>query len=96
VPDTFKPAMLAAPRDGSGDDLKLIRGVGPKLEALLHSLGIFHFDQIAVWNSDNLRWVDQHLEGFRGRADRDQWIEQARKLATGWRPTNPAGEKAGS
>jgi NADH-quinone oxidoreductase subunit E len=96
VPDQFKPAMLTAPRGGAGDDLKLIWGVGPKLEALLHSLGVFHFDQIAAWNGDNLRWVDQHLEGFRGRAERDKWIKQAQKLATGWRPAAPTGDKAGS
>jgi NADH-quinone oxidoreductase subunit E len=41
----------------------------------------------------NLRWVDQKLEGFKGRAVRDKWIEQAKKLASGWRPSSSVGEK---
>jgi NADH-quinone oxidoreductase subunit E len=60
------------------DDLKLIKGVGPKLEALLHSLGFFHFDQIANWTEAELAWVDENLEGFKGRVIRENWVEQAR------------------
>jgi NADH-quinone oxidoreductase subunit E len=78
-----KPATLAAARDGASDDLKLIKGIGPKLERLLHGLGFFHFDQVAAWTDSELAWVDQNLEGFKGRASRDQWVEQARILATG-------------
>ncbi|MCX7645881.1 MAG: NADH-quinone oxidoreductase subunit NuoE [Rhodobacteraceae bacterium] len=83
APAPQRPAALAAPRAGGPDDLKLIRGVGPRLEALLHSLGVFHFDQIASWTADELAWIDANLEGFRGRASRDGWIEQARLLAAG-------------
>ncbi|MGL4575707.1 MAG: NADH-quinone oxidoreductase subunit NuoE, partial [Burkholderiaceae bacterium] len=68
------PSRLKAARKGKGDDLQLIWGVGPKMEALLHSMGFFHFDQIAAWSDDNLRWVDRRLEGFKGRARRDEWI----------------------
>jgi NADH-quinone oxidoreductase subunit E len=93
VPDTFKPQLLAAARGGTPDDLELIWGVGPKLAAMLHKMGIFHFDQIAAWSDDNLRWVDQNLEGFKGRAVRDKWIDQAKKLATGWRPSKAEGDK---
>jgi NADH-quinone oxidoreductase subunit E len=78
-----RPAGLAAPREGGADDLKRIRGVGPKLEALLHSLGFFHFEQIAGWTAAELAWVDEHLEGFHGRASRDDWVSQARVLAAG-------------
>lgn len=78
-----RPPALDAPRDGKPDDLKQIKGVGPKLEELLHSLGIWHFDQIASWSEAELAWVDEHLDGFRGRATRDRWIEQARILAEG-------------
>lgn len=78
-----KPRALKAPRKGGADDLKQIKGVGPKLEALLHSLGFFHFDQIAQWTAEELAWVDDNLEGFKGRASRDGWVEQARLLATG-------------
>jgi NADH-quinone oxidoreductase subunit E len=80
---TAKPQVLTAPRGGKADDLKLIVGVGPKLEALLHSLGFFHFDQIAAWTPAEVAWVDQNLGTFRGRIRRDDWISQARALARG-------------
>ena len=73
----------ASPREGGADDLKRIRGVGPKLEELLHSLGFYHFDQIAAWGPSEVAWVDSNLEGFNGRATRDEWVEQARLLAAG-------------
>ena len=63
------------------DDLKLIKGVGPQLEALLHRLGFFHFRQIAAWTPEEVAWVDENLEGFRGRVIREGWVEQARELA---------------
>ena len=91
--DMEQPELLQAARDGRRDDLKLIWGVGPKVEELLNKLGIYHFNQIAAWSERNLKWVDQHLEDFRGRAVRDKWIEQAKKLATGWRPENSIGDK---
>ena len=78
-----KPATLDAARDGKADDLKMIKGVGPKLEALLHRLGVYHFDQVASWTEDEVSWVDQNLEGFKGRVSRDNWVEQAKLLADG-------------
>jgi NADH-quinone oxidoreductase subunit E len=87
------PAILKTFRKGGADDLKLIWGVGPKMELLLQSMGFFHFDQIAAWSDENLRYVDRRLEGFKGRARRDDWIGQARKLATGWRPSKAAGDR---
>lgn len=78
-----KPRALKAARKGGGDDLKLIKGVGPKLEALLHSLGFFHFDQLADWGPAELAWVDDNLEGFKGRASREDWVAQARDLMAG-------------
>jgi NADH-quinone oxidoreductase subunit E len=90
------PATLAAARNGQPDDLGLIWGVGPKMEALLQSMGFFHFDQIAAWTDENLRWVDRRLEGFKGRARRDDWIGQSKKLATGWRPRSRLGDKPNS
>jgi NADH-quinone oxidoreductase subunit E len=79
----LRPEGIAAARDGMPDDLKRIRGIGPKLEALLNSLGFFHFDQIAGWTAAEQAWVDEHLEGFHGRASRDDWVGQARLLASG-------------
>ena len=86
-----RPVALTAARNGKGDDLKLIKGVGPKLEALLHSLGFFHFDQIASWTEAEIAWVDENLEGFKGRMFREEWVEQARDLAKGL-PPRPGGE----
>ena len=78
-----KPATLSAARGGKADDLKKIKGVGPKLEKLCNSLGFFHFDQIAAWSTDEIAWVDANLEGFKGRVSRDGWVAQAKLLAEG-------------
>lgn len=78
-----KPTTLAGPRDGGADDLKMIKGIGPKLEKLCNSLGFYHFDQIAAWSADEVAWVDANLEGFKGRVSRDEWVAQARTLASG-------------
>jgi len=76
-----KPATLDAPRDGAADDLKRIRGIGPKLEILCNRLGFWHFDQIANWTDAEIAWVDVNLESFKGRVTRDNWVAQARALA---------------
>lgn len=81
--EAAKPAALDKPRDSGADDLKMIKGVGPKVEEMLNNLGIYHFDQIAAWNEAELAWVDEHLIGFKGRATRDEWTKQAALLATG-------------
>lgn len=73
-----RPPKLAEARDGAPDDLKKIKGIGPKLETLCHELGIFHFDQIAAWGPEEIAWMDANLEGFRGRVSRDEWVSQAR------------------
>ncbi|QFT92688.1 NADH dehydrogenase subunit E [Roseovarius sp. THAF9] len=78
-----KPEVLSGPRGGSADNLKEIKGVGPKLEGVLHKMGFYHFDQIASWTDEEVAWVDQNLEGFKGRVSRDNWIEQAKTLAAG-------------
>jgi len=78
-----KPAMQSAPADGKGDDLKAIKGVGPALEKLLHEMGVWQFAQIAAWSADEIAWVDQNLARFKGRVSRDNWIEQAKTLASG-------------
>ena len=82
-PAEDKPALLTEARDGQPDDLKKIKGVGPKLEGLLHSLGVFHFDQVASWTEKEVAWVDYNLEGFKGRIVRDDWVAQAKVLAEG-------------
>lgn len=81
--EQVRPEALQAARDGKADDLKRIKGIGPKLEAMLNGMGFFHFDQIAAWTPQEMAWVDQNLEGFKGRATRDQWVAQAKLLASG-------------
>lgn len=76
-----KPEGLSGPRGGVADDLQRINGVGPKMEGLLHSLGYYHFDQIANWTTSEVAWVDNNLEGFKGRVTRDSWQDQAKVLA---------------
>ncbi len=78
-----KPKTMKAARKAGADNLKLIKGVGPKLEKLLNSMGFFHFDQIAAWTAAEIAWVDDNLEGFKGRVSRDNWVAQARILAEG-------------
>ncbi len=75
-----KPELLTEARAGQPDDLQRLKGIGPKLEALLHSLGVWHFDQIASWSDAEVAWVDNHLEGFKGRIRRDDWIGQAKAV----------------
>ncbi|MCE8534109.1 NADH-quinone oxidoreductase subunit E [Ruegeria pomeroyi] len=77
-----QPLTLNAAREGGADDLKLLKGVGPKLEGLLNELGFYHFDQIAAWTPAQVAWVDARLK-FKGRIERDGWIDQARQLAAG-------------
>lgn len=78
-----KPELLTEARAGGADDLKQIKGVGPKLEGMLHKMGVFHFDQIASWRKKEVEWVDNNLEGFKGRVSRDEWVKQAKVLAEG-------------
>lgn len=78
-----RPRALTAEEAGTPDDLKEIKGIGPKLEKLCHSLGVYRFDQIAAWNSNEVAWMDSNLEGFYGRVSRDDWVGQAKILASG-------------
>ncbi len=75
-----KPKLLKKPRDGKGDDLKQIKGLGPKLEKSLHQLGVFHYDQMLGWTDEQIAWVDEQI-GARGRIEREGWVEQAKALA---------------
>ncbi|WP_299742022.1 NADH-quinone oxidoreductase subunit E [uncultured Tateyamaria sp.] len=83
VPAGTKPTLLSEARDGGADDLKLIKGVGPKLEGVLNGIGVFHYDQIAAWSDNEVAWADQNLVGFKGRVSRDNWVTQAQALARG-------------
>ncbi|WP_323007598.1 NADH-quinone oxidoreductase subunit E [Pseudorhodobacter sp.] len=75
-----KPTGLDAARGGKPDDLKKIEGIGPALEKLCNSMGIFHYDQIAAWGVAEIAWMDSNLKGFKGRVTRDKWVPQARLI----------------
>lgn len=77
------PAPPLAPSPAAADDLARIKGVGPKLVALLGELGITSYAQIAAWTDADVARIDARLGRFAGRITRDQWIEQAKLLAAG-------------
>jgi predicted flap endonuclease-1-like 5' DNA nuclease len=68
---------------GDGDNLGLIKGVGPRLVAQLHSLGVTRFEQLASLDDSGVAALDAQLTGFTGRISRDNWVDQARLLASG-------------
>lgn len=76
------PATLFTAPDGAPDDLKKITGVGPVLEKRLNAIGITRYEQIAALSPEDAARADEAL-GFKGRIERDGWIEQARALAEG-------------
>ncbi len=71
-PRMKKPAQV--------DDLKKISGVGPKIEKILHGLGIYKYEQVAKWKKPEREWVDGYLK-FKGRIEREDWVSQAKSLA---------------
>ena len=75
-----KPAAMTAARGGQADDLKVILGIGPKLEELLHGHGIYHYDQIAGWGAKEVAWMDGNIPRFKGRVTRDNWVAQAKEI----------------
>jgi len=77
-PATPQPTAAA-----EADDLRKIKGVGPKLVALLHSLGVTTYAQIAAWSDADIDGIDAQLGTFAGRIRRDSWVEQAKFLAAG-------------
>ena len=78
--DRYRPAGI--PRPDRPDDLKLISGIGPRIEATLNGLGIYTYAQIAGWKKTEREWVDGFLK-FKGRIDRDDWVKQAEALKKG-------------
>jgi predicted flap endonuclease-1-like 5' DNA nuclease len=91
VDPVVEPLVAAAPKvetavDRAADDLTRLVGIGPKLAASLAERGVTAFAQIAGWTPDELGEIDQALD-LRGRAVRDAWIAQAKRLAEAVSPT---------
>lgn len=74
------PASTA--RGGDGDDLRCIKGLGPKAAATLADMGVVRYEQIAAWSAADIDRIETAL-GAPGRVARDRWVEQAGYLARG-------------
>jgi predicted flap endonuclease-1-like 5' DNA nuclease len=75
-----RPVAYPLPKNGEADDLKKIVGIGIKVENALYEIGVFHYEQIADWTKENIKWIDEYLS-YEGRVIREEWVEQAKKLA---------------
>jgi NADH-quinone oxidoreductase subunit E len=69
------------PTDGTPDDLKKIKGIGPKFEVDLNAKGVYYFRQIAAWKAKDIKDVEAVMDKFPGRITRDEWVKQAKALA---------------
>jgi predicted flap endonuclease-1-like 5' DNA nuclease len=83
-PEAAQRAALQdkVPRSAAGEDLKRIRGIGVLIEKKLNSMGVSSYEQIANWTAEDIDRVSQTLD-FKGRIERENWVEQARILASG-------------
>lgn len=86
APSPIPAPAPAAAAVGAADDLTRIKGLGPKLAALLGEFGVTSFTQIAAWTPEEIERIDAKLGRFSGRIVRDQWVEQAKLLAAGDEP----------
>jgi predicted flap endonuclease-1-like 5' DNA nuclease len=62
------------------DDLKMISGIGPFIEERLHALDIFTFRQISKFTARDIETINDAIEYFSGRIERDEWVSQAKEL----------------
>ena len=76
-----KANLLMEAAFGEADDLEQVNGIGPMLCELLNEVGVYYFWQIAEWGPDEIEWVDDKLQHFKGRIQRDDWVGQAKRLA---------------
>ncbi len=78
-----KPKVIYTdgPTDGAPDDLKQIKGIGPKFEKDLNGKGIYYFRQIANWKAADVKMVEELIDSIPGRIKRDEWVKQAKSLA---------------
>lgn len=65
--------------EGPADDLRQIKGIGPKIAGILNDLGVRRYAQIAAWTPEDVDSINEHLK-FKGRVEREGWIEQAKAL----------------
>lgn len=83
APTPAPPPAPAPAAPAAADDLRRIKGVGPKLVAILADQGVTTFAQVAAWTDADIERIDAGLGRFAGRITRDQWVEQAKLLSSG-------------
>ncbi len=74
------PASLLSERPDEVDNLKEIKGVGIVMEGVLNDKGVYLFHQIANFSEADIAWVNEAIEAFPGRIERDNWVGQAKGL----------------
>jgi len=89
-----RPPVLASNGITDKDDLKLIKGIGPRNESILNALGIHTFRQIAAWSPEEAEWMGHHM-AFPGRIERELWIDQAKVLSAGGETEHSRAVRAG-
>ncbi|MFA6219447.1 MAG: hypothetical protein WC692_06675 [Erythrobacter sp.] len=83
APAATRDPAPAAPAQSGGDDLTRIKGLGPRIAALLGELGVTRLADVAAWDEAAIERVDARLGRFRGRIRRDDWVGQAKLLTSG-------------
>ena len=83
-----KPQVIYTdgPTDGAPDDLKQIKGIGPKFEGDLNGKGIYYVRQIGAWKAADVKMVEELIDSIPGRIKRDEWVKQGKALAKGGKP----------
>ncbi|MEO1539500.1 MAG: hypothetical protein AAFU59_03910 [Pseudomonadota bacterium] len=76
-------AILLDTAPAGGSDLSEIKGIGPKLASDLNEMGLYTIEQISKLAEDDLDWIDDRLNSFKGRSRRDDWIGQAKAMLAG-------------
>lgn len=73
-------SKLGEVTEGEKDNLKLISGVGPVFEKTLNSLGVYTFEQVSKFDKESIQAVEDLIQKFPGRIEKDDWVGQANKL----------------
>jgi len=73
-------SKIGTAKAGDKNDLKVIKGIGPKLEGILNTIGIYTYQQVSKMTTNEYNLVDSLMNAFKGRAKRDNWAGQAKKL----------------
>ncbi len=77
---TWARRSVSSPNITAVDDLKRIKGIGPKFEMLLHDAGITKFEQIAAWSDEDIERIAEKIGTSSVRIERDEWVASARRL----------------